>query len=692
MKQHRFSFRLAFLLAFFTLFLAACDQQEPDPKPSELYEEALRLEGRKNYSEALDHYNRGLAADTLKGFSAEALEALCRKGRIEYLTGRYQAAFHTWQSIEIHAAAETLSDSLRTAAGLDTAQMYAELGRYDKAASIMASLGSSDAWQLYQTAVYQFKSGRIDEASQMYQKLSASGDPAVRMAALSGLLDCSVATPASAPDTPKHYAANIAAVSAKVMRMKATSMVKIRSLRIAAKSLLQLESQQRNASYLLFRALAIAQEKGLSRLVPILQYESNAVIVRKPDTYRNVIAYFGSKNMQYAKAAALCKLGTCEELTPAERITALRSALTTCQYYGIPATATSYLKMVREATRQLDDLLIASGRFVELFDVSGQEEALETRSRMQAAISEFRLTAGNEALQNEIISVTTDISGLLQRKIDMNEEGEGFRYATLIDKSITEKQGRLIGLIAEVSKIDSLVASNLQPEPLTLNTLRKKLQPDEVLVRFFSGDSGTTAIMVSNREMQIETSPVKSDELKSRFQALLRRVRAIGIGNDSRLLSDQGRIRLSDLLLKTMSVKLASYRHLIFVSDQPQPFHLLGRGELLGRGRQVSYLISSNEALASKPSDGNQEDVARIEFLNANRIEKAQIHKLFHQADQVILSWKPLSDREIERLKTAFEKAPAANRPAAGFLKLFADGDNTENGQAWFWLGAYGVD
>ncbi|HHE32413.1 MAG TPA: hypothetical protein ENL07_07260 [Chlorobaculum parvum] len=692
MKQRHFSFRLAFLLALFTFSLAACDQQEPEPKPSELYEEARRLEGRKRYSEALDLYNCGVAADTLNGFSAEALEALCRKGRVEYLTGCYDEAFRTWKSIETHAEKGKPGDSLRVAAGLDTAQMYAELGRYDKAALITASIGSADAWQRYQTALYHFKSGKIDEASQLYQKLSASSDPAVRMVALSGLLDCSLAAPATAPDTPKHYAAKIAAVSAKVMRMNASSIVKIRTLRIAAKSLLQLESQQRNASYLLFRALAIAQEKGLSRLVPILQYEANAVIVRKPDTYRNVIAYFGSKNMQYAKAAALCKLGACKELTPAERITALHSALTTCQYYGIPATATGYLKMVRDAARQLDDLLIASGRFVELFDVSGQEDALEIRSRMQAAISEFRLPAGHEALQNEIISVTTDISGLLQRKIDMNEQGEGFRYAALIDKSITEKQGRLIGFIAETSKIDRQVASNLQPEPLTLNTLRNSLQPDEALVRFFTGDSGLTVIMVSNREMQIETSPVTADELRSLFQALLRRTRSIETGNDSRLLSDQGRIWLTDSLLKTMSVKLASYRHLIFVSDQPQPFHLLGRGELLGRGRGVTYLISPNEAAISKPFSGGQDEVAGIEFFNANREGDAQIYKFFHPTDRVILSWKPLSDREIRWLKTAFEKAPAANRSAAGFLKLFGGSEDTEKGLAWFWLGAYGLD
>ncbi|HHE07783.1 MAG TPA: hypothetical protein ENL01_02580, partial [Chlorobaculum parvum] len=555
-----------------------------------------------------------------------------------------------------------------------------------------ASIGSADAWQRYQTALYHFKSGKIDEASQLYQKLSASSDPAVRMVALSGLLDCSLAAPATAPDTPKHYAAKIAAVSAKVMRMNASSIIKIRTLRIAAKSLLQLESQQRNASYLLFRALAIAQEKGLSRLVPILQYEANAVIVRKPDTYRNVIAYFGSKNMQYAKAAALCKLGTCEELSPAERITALRSALTTCQYYGIPATATGYVRMVRQAARQLDDLLIASGRFVELLDVSGQEDALETRSRMQAAISEFRLPAGHEALQNEIISLTTSISGLLQRKIDMNEQGKGFLHAALVDKSITEKQGRLIVLIDEVSKIDPALASNLQAEPLTLSTLRKRLKPGEALVRFFLGERQTTVIMVSNREMQIGTSPVTAGELKARFRQLWQRIRAIGSGNDSRILSDPGRIWLTDTLFQTMSVKLTPYRHLIFVSDQPKPFHLLGRGELLGRGRRISWLVSSNELTASAPFSAAKDEAVGISFFNANRVGKAQIHKLFHPSDRVILAWKSFSDGEIDRLKTALEQAPAANRSASGFLKLLSGVPDTENGQAWFLLGAYGGD
>ncbi|MBN1929620.1 MAG: hypothetical protein JW764_08780 [Chlorobiaceae bacterium] len=689
MNKPRFSFYSAVLLMLFTLALAACSQQEPESAPSSLYEEAGRLERQKRYAEALEHYDRALAADTLKGFRREALEALCRKGRIEYLTGRYQAAFRTWESLETHAVAGKLDDSLRTAAGFDTARMYAELGRYGKAASVMESLGSGGQWQRYQIAVYRFRGGMIDQAARLYRELSLSEDPAIRMAALSGLLDCSLLSAASVSDTPEQLSAKIAAVSAQVMTMDAPSTVKIRSLRIAARSLLQLESQHRNASYLLFRALAIAQEERLSRLVPILQHESNAVIVRKPDTWRSVIEYFGANNMHYAKAAALCKLGECEELTPAERITALRNALSTCQNYGIPATATGYLKMVRDAGRQLDDLLIANGRFVELFDVSGQKDALEARSLLQASIREFRLPAGHEALQGEIIELTTGISGLLQRKIDMNEQGEGFRYAALVDRSITEKQGRLIGLIAEAGKIDPAVASKLQPEPLTLSTLRKRLHSGQALVRLFSGDSLTTAIMVSNREMQIETSPVTAGELKRRFGALRQR---IGGGKADALLAEPERIGLNDSLLKTMSVRLAGYRHLIFVSDRPEPFHLLGRGELLGRGRKVSYLVSSNEIGASTQPSAGQDGAGDVAFFDAGDSGKAMIHKLFNPEARVFLAWKPLTDREVSRLKTALQKAPPTASSATGFLQQLGAESSTEASPSWLWLGAYGLD
>ena len=58
--------------------------------------------------------------------------------------GGVRTALFSWLYARRHGG--TLPDSLRNAATLDTGRMYAELGMYGKAASVMATLGTPDAW------------------------------------------------------------------------------------------------------------------------------------------------------------------------------------------------------------------------------------------------------------------------------------------------------------------------------------------------------------------------------------------------------------------------------------------------------------------------------------------------------------------------------------------------------------------
>jgi tetratricopeptide (TPR) repeat protein len=365
------------------LSLASCRQPESSAESSTLYEEASRLYRQKRYTEALDRYDRALAADTLKGFSKAALEALGRKSRIEFLTGRYSGAFRTWGAIRQHGG-EKLPDSLYNAAALDTGRMYAELGMYGKAATVMATLKNPDSWQRFDEARLLFRAGKVNEAARIYGELAASEDVAVSMSGLSGILDCALTGKVAGLDTPDNLAGRIAVISGRVLKMEASPELKIKALRIAARSLRQMETQRPNASYLLFRALAIAQEAGYPRLVAILQFESNNIIVRKPDTWRSVIEYFGQRNMPFAKVASLFMLGRSVELPPAERIEAYRLGLAACQHYGIPATATDYVALEREAAEELGDLLAAQRRYTELFDATALGGYLE-QQRLWAA-------------------------------------------------------------------------------------------------------------------------------------------------------------------------------------------------------------------------------------------------------------------------------------------------------------------
>jgi tetratricopeptide (TPR) repeat protein len=689
MKPVRSLFLRTLLLFCLVLPLFSCSQQEGGTDTASLYEEAARLYRQKKYPEALDRYNKALAADTLHGFSSTAMDALCRKNRIEFLTGTYSGAFRTWDAIRRHAD-RNLPDSLHTAVALDTGRMYAELGMYGQAASVMATLRSPDAWQRLDQASLLFRAGSFDEASRIYGAFSASEDPVIRMAALSGLLDCALSGRVAGLDTPDNLAGKIAMISGRAMSMNAPPEVRIRALRIAAKSLEKMEKQRPNASYLLFRALAMAQESGFSRLVAILQHESNNIIVRKPDTWRSVIEYFGQSNMTFAKVAALYMLGRSPELTPAERIEAYRNGLEACRYYGIPATADAYVRLEREAAGELEDLLAAEGRYTELFDAGAMAGFLEQQRRMRAGIAAFRLPPGNEAMQNEIIELNRDISGLLQRQINMIGEGTGFRLAWQADKAIREKQSRLIELITEASRVDETVASRLQPRPVTLRTLQKSLTPDQAMIRLFIRDSLSTAMLVSGREMHIVTARVPGQEVMTRFGALRQHLASAGAGTD--IVADEHRIWLTDTLLQSMGEQLAGYQHLIFVAQKSEPFHVLGRSSMIGQDHQVSWLLSESEVLVHAGRQPDKKAVPDILFFNASNSEKAEIHKLFHPRDKVFLAWKTLSAKETSDLKTLMKRAIDDGAPGSDVLKRSVSGSDVSSRNAWMWLGSYGAE
>jgi tetratricopeptide (TPR) repeat protein len=692
MKRIRVLQYLLFIPACIPLLLSSCRFQQGASDPVPLYEEASRLYRQKKYPAALDNYNKALAVDTLKGFAPRALDALFRKSRIEFLTGEYSEAFNTFAVLNRHAG-QGLPDSLHTAMVLNRARMYSELGFFGKSASVMVALRKPDLWQRRDQAEFWLKARDFRQASKTYGELADSEDPAVRIVALSGLLDCSLSCPELGLDLPEKYAGKIAAISGRVMKMEAPAEVRIKALRIAARSLEQLDKERPNASFLLFRALAIAQQANLPRLVQILQFESNAIIVQKPDAYRGVIEYYGQKNMPYARVAALYMLGRSPGLTDAERIDALKSGLAACQYYGIPATASSYVRMEKDAANQLNDLLIANGRYFELFDVSEQERLLELQRELQSNISGFRLPAGHEALQNEIIELTREISGLLQRKITMTEEGTGFELAAPADNAIRRKRGRLIELVAEAAKIDNTVVSRLQPAPVTLRTVQKCLGPEQALVKTFVRDSLSIGMLISSREMQIVTSRVSGDKVREQLALFRKKLSSSGAEPAAILAGDQQRLWLTDALLQSMGDRLSGYRHLIFVSDQPAPFHLLGKSRLLARDTQISFLVSSNEVVVYAGQSPVKGQVPGTAFFDASSPEQAGTYKMFHPADRVFLLWKPISGQEIGELKTAMAGVFKTDASGSGYLKGLAAGTGASSSRdSWIWLSSYGID
>ncbi|NTV02907.1 MAG: hypothetical protein HGB04_09045 [Chlorobiaceae bacterium] len=687
MRHNRSPLPVFLFAAGLAALFSSCRPGQGAADPGPLYEEAARLSRQNKYPAALEAYNKALAVDTLKGFSRQAVDALLQKSRIEFMTGEYDAAFRTFGSLESHAGS-MLPDSVQTAVRLSHARMHAELGEFGQAAAAIGKINRPGPWQRLQQAGLSARSGDFAGAARICGELAASDDPAVRIVALSGLLDCAIARSDLGLEKPDAYAGKIAAVSGKVMSMPAPPELRIKALRIAARSLRQLEKQHPNASFLLFRALAIAQQAGLSRLDQILQYESNEVIVRKPDTYRSTMEYFAQRNMPYARMASVYRLGMSPELQDKERIEVLKSGLQLGLNYGIPATARDLVRLEREAVGNLEELLIANGRYFELFEASEQAKLLGLQRDMQAGIGQFTLPAGHEALRNEIVRTTREITGLLQRKISMAEEGAGFEYSAPADKAIARKRGRLFELSNEAIAVDRGAASMLRLTPVTLMTVQKSLRPDQALVKLFVRDSLATGMLISSREMQIFSTPVYRDQLQSQLSQFRQSLASAGSYAWERMRQDPQRIWLTDILLQPMNGRLSGYRHLIFEPDSPMPFHLLGREEMLGADRRVSIIGSAKEAVVyagQQPAAGKAPGIA---FFDASRSDLAMVHKMYRPSDRVFLIWKPLSREESAGLVTRLSAQLKQDASGSGSLKALAGGQDG----SWMYLSSYGID
>jgi hypothetical protein len=694
MRRHRKPLPLILFLAAFLPLLASCSLQPEKDDPVALYDEAARMRRQNRLPEALRLYNRAIALDTAKTerFPQRAVDALLEKSRIEFLAGEYYEAFHTFGVIERHAGA-VLPDSVHTGLQENRARMYAEIGNYGLAAEAMGLIRKPAAWQRFRQASFRMKADDWAGASGICGELAGSGDPAVRISALSGLLECSLSGKVQGLDAPDAYAGKIAAVSAKVISMQAEPAYRIRALRIAARSLMLLRKQHPNASYLLFRALAIAQEAGLAKLDQILQYESNVLIVRKPDVYRSVAEYFSQRNIPYARMAALFRLGMSPELTDAERIVVLEEAFRIGQYHPIPFTSPADASLEEQAAGFQEDLLIGNGRYFELFEASEKAALSALRRRQQASIMSFRLPAGHEALQAEIIELNREIGGLLQRKIDMVEEGTGFPLSAAADKAISRKRGRLIELEPEVAAIDRRLASRLTMEPVTMMTVQKRLKPDEALVRLFVRDSLATVMLIGSQEMQISSMAVPGTQVRSALDGFRQSLAAGGPDTGARLVADPWRVWLDDVLLQSLGDRLSGYRHLLFVADLPVPFHLLGHGRMLGEEQRVSLLGSAKEAVMYAGDASAAGTVPGISFFDASRPGLARVHKLFHPGGRVFLLWKPLPESGQAGLEAALQ--PMLKLDGSGSRSLHSMASGRGAGvpdPRWIWISSYGVD
>jgi len=679
------------LFALFLLFSGCHSGNNSEETIALLYKQANTCSRSHEYLKALDFYNKGLDLDTLHVTAPRVVSALYEKRVIEGLTGEYGEALRSTARLE-KLPVGILSDSLRTRILVDKATWLRELGNFrDAAATLEKVLFPLPELRLELASLYR-EDGDYEKAAMIYSKFSGhEQDPVTRITAWAGLLQCKVALPQLALETADALAGKIAAESGRVLAIKGALIPRIQALRAASKSLQLLEKQRRNASYLLFKALILAEESQNPFLLQLLRLESNAVIVRKADPFREAADYFRIKNMQYAQAASLFMLAGSKSLEDNERIAALQQGFSLGRDCVPPWPTSELFQLEKSAGRSLTGLLLQKSRIFELFDAGEKIGTLDLKRILERYPNSFTLGKGHEILELKVRRLQHEISGLLQRKADIFIRAEGEENSKFIDQALNRKRGRMLELLSEVRAINPAAAEAIQLIPVTLRTVQGALNEGQVIIKPLFSDSLCGVMFIGKSQLQIANSKFPVDSLHTVESGIRSFLGELASASPRSSSLDSEHVWFTKALYEPFTGLISASRHVVVIAEDLFPYHILGSEHELFLQQRYSYLQSIKEfvLLAEKPEQVS--GISRIFFYSVKNLSGARLHKLFFPRDRIFLLWKNYSGAELEALQQQIGKEMEGT--VSGSDALFRLGNNSADGSdVWRYISSYGVD
>ncbi len=678
--------RMVFLSLFF-LFSGCSTDNNQRESPDPLYKKAFSSVSHGEYRKGLDLYNKALSLDTLNVALPRVVKALNEKRVIEGLTGEYYEALKTSAFLE-KLPSKIFPDSLRNALFTDKAVLLRELGSFRAAALTLEHVVSPSPAVQFEQASLLLKSGEFQKSAEIYRRLSGvEHDPATRITAYAGLLQCTVAQPQPGLEKADAIAMKIAAESGRVLAMDGEFEPKIQALRAASKSAQLVEKHRRNASFYLFKALMLAEQSRNPLLLNILRLESNQVIVHKSLPFREAAEYFRIKNMQYAQASSLLMLGGSKSLKEDERISVLQQGISVNRYFAPPYPTTELLRLEKKSAHRLTGLLLEKSRIFELFDAGEQAGNIDLQRMLQIYRKSFSLGKGHEALETEISQLQHEISALLQRKADIFIRAEGYEKNRIADQALNIKRGRLIELLPHVKVINPLAAEAIQLIPVTLRTVQAALKEDQAIIKPLISDSLCGSMLIGRTQLQIARSGVTFDSLNTpglKMEAFRREL-------SSPQQSTVEREWFSKAFYESIAPSLASYKHLIFISDDLFPFHNLSINNNSIPEKRYSYLHSIKEFSLLSEHRESAQTLSRILFFSPDKVTGARLQKLFFPHDRVFILWKNLGRVEIGAIQQQISQEMQGTVSGSG--ALFSLGVNSDvTREILMNISSYGID
>lgn len=682
------------VLSAMALVVAACATEEQDQsgeKVAAFYEEAAAHADNHEYERALELLRKGLAIDTLGGFSLRTAEALNRKRIIESMTGEYFEALASHGIIEQRCRG-MLPESAEAERIGSKAALFAELGKFAEAEKSLMESATLSVRDSLDLARYRILTGKSEKAFLLYSDLSKSADPAVALQAYTGLLELSLGGSFSRTEDPSAYMYRITGLARKLVaeRNKGNERTEALALRRAAILLEMFPVHAKDASYLFFKALVRARATGDERLVQLLDYESNAVLAQKEDAYARTLDYFERNNMPLERMTALLKQGIGTKTGDDTRIKALKKGLSIYRYQVPPFPSHAMEALVDRSTEELTELLLSKGRYAEAFESDELGKLYVLRAAVQHGYDSFELPEEHKQLEREVVKLGRELNALLQRQMNSFETGRGYQDHAITIDAVNRKRGKLYEKLGEVRDISPLYAGQLAVSPVTLRTVQETLDEGHAVMKLIEGRNWCTVFLVQNGYVDVSRRKVDGSLYRSRLKLFREHLAANAQGGPARLAKDFERLWLTNLLLKPYRGRLRDINRLTVIAGEPVPVHLLGNNRFLVRDFPVSWIYSANELVrqtSQKESHNTEEPFVLFE---AERYREALEKKLHFPHQAVFLLWKNFSASEKEELGVLLALSLQQGGDPSVVLHQLAQNAEADSDQ-WMYLSEYGV-
>lgn len=683
------------VLSAVILFVAGCGKQEQksgEEKVTALYEKAASYADNLEYEKALDLLQKGLALDTLAGFSGRTAKALNRKRQIEEVVGDY---FHALASHDIleKRCKGMLPESAEAERVRSKASLLGELGEFVMAQETLKNIAALNVRDSLELARYHERAGEKEKAFAFYNVLSRNPDRVVGLRAYTGLLQLSLGGDVKEAAEPSVYAHRITEVAGKLISEKREEDKRavLLALRRAAAMLELFPAHMKDSSYLYFKALSLARTAGDDHLTQLLDFESNAVLTNNPEVYARALDYFERNNMRLARMAALLKQGIRGDIEDREKVKALKQGLDIYLHQVCPWPGYGIADLVDRSAEKLTELLLNNGRYAEAFESDEMPKLYELNRSVQLDYDSFDLSGQHDQLEHKVAVLGRELSALLQRLMNSFESGQGFEHHAATINAISKKRGLLYDLQAELRSVAPSEAAKLTVVPVTLKTVQESLGEGHAVLKVVEGREWCTVFLVQSGYVEVSRRKVKAGLYRSRLQLFRDHLSMDSGGGNIVLAANSERLWLTDLLIKPYSGRLRDIHRLTVIADNPVPAHLLGHNRYLVRDLPVSGIYSASELVRQSSTTGGGDDDPVFGFYGIDRYREAVKRKFSFPHHAVFLLWKPFSAAELEELRVLLALSMQKGGNPSDVLHQLAQQQEAENNIQWLYISEYGV-